>query len=79
MMYFWRDLPVSECQLDELWSFVHTKQGHLEAAKCFCATYGDAWVWVAFAPEWRLFLGFVVGKRTQNNANLLVITDLGDS
>ena len=72
MMYFWRDLPVSECQLDELWSFVHTKQGHLEAAKCFCATYGDAWVWVAFAPEWRLFLGFVVGKRTQNNANLLL-------
>jgi hypothetical protein len=24
MLYFWHDLHVSECQLDELWSFVHT-------------------------------------------------------
>ena len=72
MMYFWRDLPVSECQLDELWSFVHTKEGNLEAAKLFHETYGDAWVWVAFAPEWRLFLGFVVGKRIQSNANTLL-------
>ncbi|MBF0584158.1 MAG: helix-turn-helix domain-containing protein [Magnetococcales bacterium] len=72
MMYFWRDLPVSECQLDELWSFVHTKEGNLEAAKLFHETYGDAWVWVAFAPEWRLFLGFVIGKRTQNNANIMI-------
>ncbi|MBF0462151.1 MAG: hypothetical protein HQL87_12220 [Magnetococcales bacterium] len=31
-----------------------------------------AWVWVAFAPEWRLFLGFVVGKRVQKNANILI-------
>ena len=26
MLYLWRDLHVIECQLDELWSFVHTKQ-----------------------------------------------------
>src|SRR5262252_10393846 len=24
MLYFWHDLHVSACQLDELWSFVHT-------------------------------------------------------
>ena len=29
MLYFWHDLHVSECQLDELWSFVHTKEAHL--------------------------------------------------
>src|SRR5262245_32165321 len=29
MLYLWRDLHVIECQLDELWSFVHTKQHHL--------------------------------------------------
>ena len=28
MLYLWRDLHVIECQLDELWSFVHTKQHH---------------------------------------------------
>src|SRR6266567_1069177 len=31
MLYFWHDLHVSECQLDELWSFVHTKEAHLPA------------------------------------------------
>ena len=35
-------------------------------------TYGDAWVWVAFAPGWRLVVAFVVGKRTQEQANLLL-------
>lgn len=72
MLSLWRNLTVPECQMDELWSFVHTKEHNLEAAKFLCATYGDAWVWIAFAPLWRLVLAFVAGKRTQANANLLV-------
>lgn len=72
MLYLWHNLHVTECQLDELWSFVHTKEDHLPGTKTYCATYGDAWVWVAFAPVWRLVLAFVVGKRTQENANLLL-------
>jgi IS1 family transposase/transposase-like protein len=72
MLYFWCRLHVTECQLDELWSFVHTKEAHLPFAKIACDTYGDAWVWLAFAPVWRLVLAFVVGKRTQENADLLL-------
>jgi IS1 family transposase/transposase-like protein len=72
MLYLWRQLPVTECQLDELWSFVHTKERNLATAKLVCASYGDAWVWVAFAPLWRLVLAFVVGKRDQASANLLL-------
>lgn len=72
MLYLWRQLPVTECQLDELWSFVHTKEAHLPCAKLDDETYGDAWVWLAVAPVWRLVLAFVVGKRTQAQANLLV-------
>src|SRR5262249_40842926 len=72
MLYFWHDLSVSECQLDELWSFVHTKEEHLPGAKIYCATYGDAWVWIAFAPLWRLVLAFVIGKRDQAGADLLL-------
>lgn len=68
----WRDLPVRECQLDELWGFVHTKEGHLEQAKLYQETYGDAWVWIAFDPIARLVLAFVIGKRTQENADLLL-------
>ena len=50
MLSLWRDLHVMECQLDELWSFVHTKQHQLPFARLYDETYGDAWVWVAFAP-----------------------------
>lgn len=72
MLYLWRALHVEECQLDELWSFVHTKEQNLTTAKTWSETYGDAWVWLAFAPQWRLVLAFVVGKRTQAEANLLL-------
>jgi transposase-like protein/IS1 family transposase len=72
MLHVWHRLPVSECQVDQLWSFVHTKEQNLYAAKLWCETYGDAWVWIAFAPVWRVVLAFVVGKRTQESANLLL-------
>ena len=48
MLYFWHNLHVTECQLDELWGFVHTKERNLAYAKIYCETYGDAWVWIAF-------------------------------
>ncbi len=72
LLFLWKQLHITECQLDELWSFVHTKEAHLPLAKLSDETYGDAWVWIAFAPVWRLVLAFVVGKRTQESANLLL-------
>lgn len=72
MLYLWQKLPLTECQLDELWSFVHTKEQNLISAKLVCETYGDAWIWIAFAPVWRLVVAFVVGKRSQASANLLL-------
>jgi len=72
MLYLWHNLHVTECQLDELWSFIHTKEYNLPSAKFFHESYGDAWVWLAFAPVWRVVLAFAIGKRTQKNANLLL-------
>jgi IS1 family transposase len=72
MLYLWRNLHVTECQLDELWSFIHTKEHNLLTATLYKESYGDAWVWIAFAPVWRLVLAFVVGKRNQKSANLLL-------
>jgi hypothetical protein len=72
MLSLWRDLHVIACQLDALWSFVHTKQHHVPFARLYDATYGDAWLWVAFAPVWRLVVAFVIGKRTQQSADLLL-------
>lgn len=33
---------------------------------------GDAWVWIAFASGWHLVVAFVVGKRSQSQANRLL-------
>ena len=81
ILYFWNQLHVTECQLDELWSFVHTKEAHLPYAKIYAESYGDAWVWLAFEPVSRLILAFVIGKRTQENANLLLdrVKDVTDT
>ena len=65
-------MPITECQVDELWSFVRKKEAHLSVAEKVLALYGDAWVWIAFAPEWRLVAAFVVGERDQAHANVLL-------
>lgn len=56
--------------MDARWSFVQTQDEQLAWAKTSHDTSGDAWVWVAFAPEWRLVVAFGVGTRTQAEAKL---------
>jgi hypothetical protein len=63
-------LPITECQVDELWSFVRKKEAHLTVAERVLALYGDAWVWIAFAPAWRRVATFVVGTRDQESATV---------
>ena len=65
-------LHITEGQVDELWSFVRKKEAHLTAAEKVLALYGDAWVWIAFVPTWRLVAAFVGGKRDQEHANDLL-------
>jgi len=72
MLYFWHDLHVSACQRDALWRVVPTKEAHLPGAKIYGDTSGDAWVWIAFAPVWRLVLAFVIGQRAQAGADGLL-------
>lgn len=70
--YLFNNFHITECQLDELWSFVYKKEKRLTSAEKVLALYGDAWVWIAFAPEWRIVLAFVIGKREQEKADLLI-------
>ncbi|MBL7183124.1 MAG: helix-turn-helix domain-containing protein [Anaerolineae bacterium] len=72
--YFFRNLHLTECQLDELWGFVYKKEANLKPIEKILAEYGDAWVWTCFAPIPKLISAFVVGKRTQENADLLIAT-----
>ena len=72
MSYFFRDLHLNECQLDELWTFIYKKEDHLTSLDELLGLYGDAWVWIAFSPVCKLVPAWVVGKRTLANARKLV-------
>jgi len=72
MNYFFRNLHLHECQLDELWTFIHKKEGHLTPLEKLAEVYGDAWVWIAFSPVYKVVPAWVVGKRTLRSARRLL-------
>ncbi len=72
MSYFFRNLHLRECQLDELWTFVYKKEDQLDPVERLLGVYGDAWVWIAFSPICKLVPAWVVGKRSLHNARKLV-------
>ncbi len=70
-----RDLPVTQVQLDEMWNFIARKHA------CETDTAGESlpdgeegrqWVWISFAPEFRLMIAAVVGPRTLDTAKEIV-------
>jgi transposase-like protein/IS1 family transposase len=73
MHYFFRNLHLRECQLDELWTFVAKKEAHLTLLEKLATIYGDAWVSIAFSPVYKLVPAWVVGKRTLRDARRLVV------
>lgn len=48
-------------QADELWTFVHTKEGHVYPDDP--KEWGDAYVWIALDAQTKLVLSYLVGKR----------------
>jgi IS1 family transposase len=66
-----RHLPVTQGQLDEMWNFVERKQAReTDAAGASLPESEDGrqWVWISFAPEFRLMIAAVVGPRTLDTA-----------
>jgi len=68
-------LPITEVQLDEMWSFVKRKvsrqaEDTLESPQE--ADDGRQWVWLSYAPACRLILATVVGPRTAETALKLI-------
>lgn len=67
-------LHLEECQLDEMWSFVYKKQGHLSPFEQLMEEIGDIWLHVAYEPRLKLFLAIVPAKRTLENIRLVTRT-----
>ena len=70
-----RDLPVTEVQLDEMWSFIkrkHAQQAGVDGESSDLSEDGRQWVWISFAPPYRLILAVFVGPRTFESALRLI-------
>lgn len=72
MNYFFRNLHLHQCQLDELWTFIYKKEARLTPLEQLAEVYGDTWVWIAFSPLHKLVPAWVVGKRTLPYARRLI-------
>jgi len=66
--YFFRHVHLTECQLDELWTFVYKKEKQLTMLEKLAERYGDTWIWTAFDPVHKLIPAWRVGKRTGGDA-----------
>jgi IS1 family transposase/transposase-like protein len=70
-----RALPVTQVQLDEMWNFIARKHaGEMDTAGESLPDGADGrqWVWISFAPEFRLMIAAVVGPRTLGTAKEVV-------
>jgi IS1 family transposase/transposase-like protein len=70
-----RGLPVTQVQLDEMWNFIERKHtGETDAAgeSGPDSEDGRQWVWISFAPEFRLMIAAIVGPRTLDTAKEVV-------
>jgi IS1 family transposase/transposase-like protein len=62
-----RNLPVTQGQLDEMWNFIarkHARETDEAGESAPDGEDGRQWIWVSFAPEFRLMIAAVVGPRT---------------
>ena len=66
--YMIQELKLTQVQLDELWTFVHKKQGKLSEMEKEHTEWGDNWIWIAFDPIHKLIVAVLVGDRTEEEA-----------
>src|SRR2546430_3080111 len=70
-----RALPVTQVQLDEMWNFIarkHACETDAAGESLPDSEDGRQWVWISFAPEFRLMIAAIVGPRTLDTAQEVV-------
>jgi IS1 family transposase len=67
-----RDLKSTRIELDEIWSFCHTREKNLTPEKKGEEGYGDIWTFTAIDPDTKLVPCWRVGSRTAATARLFV-------
>ena len=72
MAYHLRHLHRTVCQLDEWWTCVKKKEGHLTPFEPMLDLSGDTWVWIALAPITKVVPAWVAGKRIRQESVRLI-------
>ena len=67
-----RNLRLDHIQCDEIWTYVLKKQGRLQGAEIDNPLIGDQYLFVALDQDTKLIPSFVIGKRTAENAKMLM-------
>jgi IS1 family transposase len=63
-----RDLPCTDIQCDEIWSFCYSKQKNVPDEHRGTFGYGDIWTWTAICADTKLVPSWLVGERTTDDA-----------
>lgn len=63
-----RKLPCKRIQVDEMWSYLYTKQANVWKAKAAPRHAGDLWTWTAICADTKLVPTWLVGDRGLNAA-----------
>lgn len=66
------NLSCRNIEIDEIWSFCHTRQKNLSPEKEGILDYGNLWTFVALDRETKLVLSWLVGKRNLETAKAFV-------
>lgn len=72
-----RGLNLTHLQVDEQWTFVRKKQGHLHMSERDNPTVGDQYLWLAVDQQTKLIPTFAIGKRSADMARRFMV-DLAD-
>ena len=72
-----RNLTCKRIECDEIWSFVHAKEGHLSQELQGVFGYGDVYTWVAIDAETKLVPCWNVGRRDAESG-MAFIKDLSE-
>jgi IS1 family transposase len=61
-------LTCERLQLDEIWSFCHSKEKNVAPEHEDIFGYGDVWTWIAIDADTKLVPSFFIGERTDADA-----------
>jgi hypothetical protein len=68
-----QDLPRTVVEADEIWAYCYAKQKNVPEQFTGSPGYGDVWTFTAICADTRLVPSWLVGERTMDDAEVLMI------